>query len=250
MKYAWIDAQRKMYPLPAMCETLAVSVERLPGVAAGGSPDRKRLTDAQLLALIKAIHAELKGAYGSPRMVRELRGAGLPASKPRVERLMRENGIRARHKRRYKATTDSKHTLPVAANLLDPQLQPDGAQSGVVGRHHLHLDRRGLAVPGRGAGSVQPRDRGLVDQAPDDGGHRDRCADDGVVPPPAGAGADPSLRPGQPVRQPRLPGQAHRVRHDLLDEPQGQLLGQRTDRELLQQLEERTGARYTLRNSR
>jgi len=90
----------------------------------GGSPNRKRLTNAQLLGLIRAIHQELKGAYGSPRMVRELRARGFPASKPRVERLMRENGIRARHKRRYKATTDSKHTLPVAPNLLDRNFAP------------------------------------------------------------------------------------------------------------------------------
>ena len=57
-------------------------------------------------------------------MVRELRGRGIPASKPRVERLMRENAIRARHKRRYKATTDSKHTLPIAENLLDREFAP------------------------------------------------------------------------------------------------------------------------------
>jgi putative transposase len=57
-------------------------------------------------------------------MVDEIRDRGFPASKARVERLMRENGIRARHKRRYKATTDSKHTLPVAPNLLDRQFTP------------------------------------------------------------------------------------------------------------------------------
>jgi putative transposase len=57
-------------------------------------------------------------------MVRELRGRGIPASKPRVERLMREYGIRARHKRRYKATTDSKHKLPIAENLLDRNFAP------------------------------------------------------------------------------------------------------------------------------
>jgi putative transposase len=77
-----------------------------------------------LLAVIEALHAELRGAYGSPRMVNEVRDRGFPASKARVERLMRENGIRARHKRRYKATTDSKHTLPVAPNLLDRQFTP------------------------------------------------------------------------------------------------------------------------------
>jgi putative transposase len=124
MRYAWIDAQRKAYPLPAMCETLSVSASGYRAWKRGGSPGRKRLTAAQLLALIKAIHQELKGAYGSPRMVRELRARGFPAAKPRVERLMRENGIRGRHKRRYKATTDSKHNLPVAANLLDRNFSP------------------------------------------------------------------------------------------------------------------------------
>ena len=124
MKYAWIATQRRDYPLPALCATLAVSSSGYQAWQRGGKPDRRRLTDVQLLALIQAIHAELKGAYGSPRMVRELRGRGFPAGKERVERLMRENGIRARHKRRYKATTDSKHALPVAPNVVDRNFAP------------------------------------------------------------------------------------------------------------------------------
>ena len=126
MKYAWIDVQRKNYRLDEMCLVLDVSVSGYRSWKRGGKPDRKRLTDVQMLALIRSIDAELKGAYGSPRMVRELRGRGFPASKPRVERLMRENNIRARHKRRYKVTTDSKHNLPVAPNLLDRNFSPSG----------------------------------------------------------------------------------------------------------------------------
>jgi putative transposase len=126
VKYAWIDMQRKDYGLGEMCSVLDVSVSGYRSWKRGGKPDRKRLTDAQMLALIQSIHTELKGAYGSPRMVRELRGRGFPASKPRVERLMRENDIRARHKRRYKVTTDSKHNLPVAPNLLDRNFTPTG----------------------------------------------------------------------------------------------------------------------------
>jgi putative transposase len=91
-------------------------------VAAGR--ERKRLTDAQMLTLIQAIHVEFKGAYGSPRMVRELRARDYPASKGRVERLMQENGIKAKHKRRFKVTTDSKHNLPVAPNLLERNFTP------------------------------------------------------------------------------------------------------------------------------
>jgi transposase InsO family protein len=107
-----------------MCEVLAVSISGYRAWKRGGQPDRKRLTDTQMLALIRAIHAEIKGAYGSPRMVRELRARGFPAGKARVERLMQENGIHARHKRRYKVTTDSKHGLPVADNLLDRNFTP------------------------------------------------------------------------------------------------------------------------------
>lgn len=125
MKYAWIDAQRPAFDLTEMCAVLDVSASGYRAWKHGGTPDRRRLTDAQMLALIQAIHTELKGAYGSPRMVRELRARGFFASKDRVERLMRENGIRARHKRRYKVTTDSKHGLPVAENLLDRNFTPE-----------------------------------------------------------------------------------------------------------------------------
>jgi transposase InsO family protein len=107
-----------------MCPVLAVSISGYRAWKRGGKADRCRLTDSQMLALIRAIHDELKGAYGSPRMVLELRARGFPASKPRVERLMRENGIRARHKRRFKVTTDSKHKLPIAPNLLDRDFTP------------------------------------------------------------------------------------------------------------------------------
>ncbi len=124
VKYAWIDGQRKAYPLPAMCATLGVSISGYQAWQGGGTPNRKRLTELQMLTLIRAIHAEFKGAYGSPRMAVEIRGRGFPASKERVERLMRENNIRARHKRRFKATTDSKHSLPVAPNLLDRKFTP------------------------------------------------------------------------------------------------------------------------------
>lgn len=124
MKYAWIDAHHKDFTLGELCQALSVSISGYRAWKRGGRPRRGRLSDVQLLTLIRAIHAELKGAYGSPRMLRELRDRGIPASKERVERLMRENGIRARHKRRFKATTDSKHSLPVAPNLVERNFTP------------------------------------------------------------------------------------------------------------------------------
>ena len=75
-------------------------------------------------ALIPAIHAELKGAYGSPCRGRERRARGSSARQERVERRMREKSLPARHQRRTKVTTDAKHSLPVAANRLDRNFTP------------------------------------------------------------------------------------------------------------------------------
>jgi len=125
VKYAWIDAQRAEYPLPDMCEVLAVSASGYRAWRRGGTPDSTRLGDAQAVALMKAIHAEVKAAYGSRRMHRELKARGHRIGLARVERLMRDNGIRARHKRRFKATTDSKHSMPVADNLLERNFTPE-----------------------------------------------------------------------------------------------------------------------------
>jgi transposase InsO family protein len=119
-----MQAHHPEFSLMEMADTLAVSVSGYRAWSGGGTPERKRLTDAQLVALIRAIHTELKGAYGSPRMIRELRQRSFSAGKERVERLMRTHGIRARHKRRYQATTDSKHGLPVADNLLARDFTP------------------------------------------------------------------------------------------------------------------------------
>lgn len=124
MRYAWIDQQVGQYPLSSLCGVLSVSVNGYRAWKRGGKSGRTRLTDTQLLTLIRTVHAEVKGAYGSPRMTEEIRVRGFPASKERVERLMREHGIRARHKRRYRVTTDSKHKLPVAPNLLNREFTP------------------------------------------------------------------------------------------------------------------------------
>ncbi len=129
MKYAWIDGQRGCYPLAAMCQALTVSTSGLATWKRGGQV-RTRLADAALLTLIRVIHAESKEAYGWPRVWKELQDRGLPAGKERVRRLMQAHGIRGRHKRRYKATTDSNHDLPVAPNRLDRQFEttrPDQA---------------------------------------------------------------------------------------------------------------------------
>jgi putative transposase len=120
VKYAWIDGQRNDYPLQALCGLLGVSTSGHADWKACGGPTQW-LSDDQLLTLIRSVHAESKQAYGSPRITEELKDRGIPVSRNRVRKLMQAHGIRARHKRCYKVTTDSKHTLPVAPNLLNRQ---------------------------------------------------------------------------------------------------------------------------------
>ena len=126
MKYAWIEGHKEHWPVRAMCGALGVSVSGLRAWRGGGKRRTDRLTDAQLLALIRSIHAQFKAAYGSPRIHEELRDRGHRVGKARVERLMCAHGIRGRHKRRWRATTDSKHALPVAANRVARDFLPPG----------------------------------------------------------------------------------------------------------------------------
>lgn len=112
VRYAWISQQVGRYPLLWPCGALSVSINGYRAWKRGGTPVRKRRRDTQLLTIIRTVHAETQGAYGSPRMAREIRTRGYPASKSWVERLIREHGIRARHKRRYRG--DDRFEAPVA----------------------------------------------------------------------------------------------------------------------------------------
>jgi putative transposase len=81
---------------------------------------RRHLSDEALLVHIGAVYAESRGAYGWPRIWRQLRRQGIRVGKLRVQRLMQQHGIQARGKRRFRvSTTDSRHDLPIAPNRLD-----------------------------------------------------------------------------------------------------------------------------------
>lgn len=81
-------------------------------------PTRRAARDDELLAQIRQAHASSRRTYGSPRVHAELRARGTRCSRKRVARLMRSAGLSARRPRRAVRTTDSRHSLPVAANLL------------------------------------------------------------------------------------------------------------------------------------
>jgi transposase InsO family protein len=100
-----------------MCGVLEVS-------SAGYDAWRRRQPSARaketvwLLGRIKALHGESRASYGSPKIYRSLRRAGESLNHKRVERLMRDNGIRAKRARKFKLTTTSRHALPVAGKVL------------------------------------------------------------------------------------------------------------------------------------
>ena len=121
MKYAFIERTRQRWPVSVLCEVLEVSpsgYHQRQQRALPDKPRRSRVSDDALLAYIKAIHLQVKGEYGWPRMWKELLARGVRVGKERVRKLMARHGIRARHKRKYIATTNSNHSLPVAPNLL------------------------------------------------------------------------------------------------------------------------------------
>jgi transposase InsO family protein len=101
-----------------MCEVFSVSPSAYYDWERGQVSSRQH-KDEELLARIRAIFAGFRGYYGAPRIYDELVKAGVHVSRKRVARVMREHGIRARTVRKYKATTDSNHSLPVAPNLLN-----------------------------------------------------------------------------------------------------------------------------------
>ena len=119
MRYRFVAAERAAFPVRVLC--------RIVGVAVSGfyawlrrRPARRREGDQRVSERIRAIFAESRRTYGSPRVHAELRAEGVRVGRKRVARLMREGGLAvARRRRRVPRTTDSRHDLPVAPNLLD-----------------------------------------------------------------------------------------------------------------------------------
>jgi len=86
---------------------------------------KRRIEDMKLKQKITEIYANSRKTYGSPRIYQKLLRKGYAIGKKRVERLMQEFGIQAVAKRKYKVTTDSRHSRPVAENHLNRQFTPE-----------------------------------------------------------------------------------------------------------------------------
>jgi transposase InsO family protein len=96
------------------------------------------------MAYVRAIHKNSRGLYGSPRITAELRRLGFNVSENRVARLMRDNRIIARTKRKFKKTTDSNHRMPVAPNLLERYQTKPEARTGIFDYIEIFYNRQRL----------------------------------------------------------------------------------------------------------
>jgi len=117
VKYAFILAEKANCPVTVLCSVLGVSRSGLHAWRKR-QPSHRARANSRLAVEVAAVHKRSRKTYGSPRVHAELKARGVRVGKKRVARLMQENGLEARRKRRFRKTTDSRHANPVAPNLL------------------------------------------------------------------------------------------------------------------------------------
>jgi putative transposase len=119
-----IERHENEYSIGLMCRVLEVS--RTGYYAYRHRPTSERELENRLLVRqIRRVQQANRKSYGSPRMMRELRDQGRKCGRNRVARLMRENGLGARRKKRFRKTTDSRHSFRCAENLVEREFTVD-----------------------------------------------------------------------------------------------------------------------------
>jgi putative transposase len=131
MKFAFITAQKVAFPITTLCRVLGVSSSGYyDSLNRGRSPRAQR--DAELAFRICAFHKASEGRYGSPRIHEDLKAAGDNVGRKRVVRIMQENKLFARMRRKFRTTTDSRHTFPIALNVLRRRFSSDAPNKAWV----------------------------------------------------------------------------------------------------------------------
>ena len=116
--------EKAHYPVSILCRVLEVS--RAGFYAWQRRPESKHSReDRRLSVMINAFHEESRRTYGSPRVHMDLIEQGERIARKRVARLMREDGLKGRVRRRYKCTTMSEHDQPIAPNILSRRFGAD-----------------------------------------------------------------------------------------------------------------------------
>ena len=249
MRYAFIRQERGNFPIRPLCRAMRVSVSGFYDWLKRPPSDRA-VEQLQVVTALRAAHKRGWGFYGPKKLQDELRDEGLDMGINRIRRLRRKYGIYCLQKKRFRATTQSTHRYPVAPNLLGQcfaTTRPcevwvadityvDTAEGWlyVAGVKDLFTKELvGCPISTRLTASlaIDALDRAFERKQPAGGliHHSDR---------------------GSPIRLRRLPASAAPVRHAREHEPQGKLLRQCADGELLRHVQDRARLPATFRDAR
>ena len=131
MKYFFITQHKNTWPISLQSKVL--------GVSRSGYYRYQRFLETEayqermgIITAIQSISKSFKESYGSRRVRHELQKKGFRISRKRTIKLMKEAGVKVRHKKKYKVTTDSNHKLPVFENLLKRKFQVEGRDLAYV----------------------------------------------------------------------------------------------------------------------
>jgi transposase InsO family protein len=113
---------RLTHPLPLLCRVLKVSRSGY-YVWLTRPPSRRTQEEGRLEVEIKAAHIRTRGTCGPERLQQDLLAHGVEVGISRIRRIRKKLGIRCKQIKKFRATTDSQHTLPVAANLLEQKFE-------------------------------------------------------------------------------------------------------------------------------
>ncbi|WP_375199370.1 IS3 family transposase [Bacillus sp. RS11] len=120
--YNFIQQHRHEFRVAKMCEVLGVSRSGYYEWLNRSKSNQKERKE-KLTSQIKRVYLDSRRNYGSPKITKQLNSEGVSVSQKTVSRIMKEEGIRSKTVKKYKATTNSKHNLPVYPNLLDQQFK-------------------------------------------------------------------------------------------------------------------------------
>jgi putative transposase len=132
VKYAWIRQQSDEFSIHSMCRFMNVSRSAYYGWLQRKPTSRDQI-DSQLIPVIQSLFAKSRATYGTRRIRQSLEKQNLSVGRRRLGRLMRSAGLVCKTKRKFKVTTNSKHNLPVADNLLDRNFTVQQVNQAYVG---------------------------------------------------------------------------------------------------------------------
>lgn len=118
MRYTFISTEKANYPVTILCKVMQVAKS---GYYKWLSREKSKrdINHEKLLPLVRKIHKDSRSTYGTRRMAKALRYLGIVCGRALARTLMKLAGVTAKQRRKFKATTNSKHNLPISPNLIN-----------------------------------------------------------------------------------------------------------------------------------